>query len=151
MSSIMIGHAVRRYLAVPLSKEEVDERLQKVAVMVGAVEDRELVVKEEAKKAKEGLDKMREEIGGLSKEARERSQYRDVKCVWRADYTRGEARLERTDTGHVVETRGLTEAEMQTRLPVFENPDAMGDGDEPPPMATPKSPRARRKGDEART
>jgi hypothetical protein len=44
-------------------------------------------------------------------------ELREVVCTWLADYASGTIACVRDDTGEVVETRPLTDAERQTALP----------------------------------
>lgn len=139
----MIGHHVRRLLAVALTPDEVRERLEKAAVLVGEIGEREEAQKAEAKAAKDRIASMGVELSQLAREARDREALRDVQCVWEADYGRAVATLIRTDTGEAIETRGLTTEEMQVQIPapVMSSDDLVESTDA---RVSPPSPRRRR-------
>ena len=137
----MIGHHVRRLLAVALTPDEVRERLEKSAVLVGEIEEREEAQKADAKAAKDKIAGMAVELTQLAREARDREAMRDVQCVWEADYGRGVATLIRTDTGEAIETRGLTTEEMQIQIP----PTNVGEDEAREPKPSPR----RRKSEDA--
>lgn len=143
----MIGHSVKRHLPVPLTPEEVRERLEQSAVMIGEIEKQEIDAKAKAKADKEAIETLRAQLSQLSREARDREAFKDVTCRWEPHYDRGEAVLKRTDTGEVIDRRGLSEQELQTHLPVFE-PSGESEPiveitDLPPVTQLPSSPRRR--------
>ena len=144
----MIGHSVKRHLPVPLTPEEVRERLEQSAVMIGEIEKQEVDAKARAKADKEAIETLRAQLSQLSREARDREAFRDVSCRWEAHYDRGEALLKRTDTDEVIDRRGLSEQELQTHLPVFEPSAVEAEPiveitDLPPVTQLPSSPRRR--------
>jgi len=105
-----------RSLPCPLTDREFEDRAMELAK---ALED---IARLEAEK-KESATDFAEQIKGRTADARAlrqvvktREEFRDVKCHWVRDYKQKELRLMRVDTQKQVDSRTMTEAELQEEL-----------------------------------
>lgn len=110
-----------RNLKCDLSREDVHSRAEQVAILVGELDDLETDRKDANDVAKKEIQTVQTTIGTLSRQVRERAEYRDVECWWHRDEPEKVMALVRKDTGEIVWSRPLTERELQVQLfPVTE-------------------------------
>ena len=90
------GQEEYRSLKCGLTAKEVDERAAELAEKVAKVELLEQRKKDEAKRLKDEIDEVSNEVLVLAKEVRDRAAYRNTRCRWeRNDHERtmsGDAR-----------------------------------------------------------
>lgn len=110
-----------RNLPVKLTESETLTRGEELARTVEQYKAEEAAEKDRAKKAKEGLLALRTRMETLSRVVDTRTEHRDIPCGWHYARATLTAQLVRRDTGEVVETRPMTQAERQERLPGFED------------------------------
>ena len=105
-----------RNLKCDLRKDEVNSRGEQVAILVGESADLEQARKDANDTAKKENQRCESSITRLSRQVRERAEWRDVECAWERDDADQTMRLVRTDTGEVVWHRPLTSDEKQIRM-----------------------------------
>lgn len=110
-----------RNLPVKLTESETLTRGEELARTVEQYKAEEAAEKDRAKKAKEGLLALRTRMETLSRVVDTRTEHRDIPCGWHYARATLTAQLVRRDTGEVVETRPMTQAERQERLPGLED------------------------------
>lgn len=117
-----------RELKVPLKREEVEERAERAAHLIGVRDLREDEIKEDMKRQKSALATIDGEIRSLSNQVRDKVAYRDVPCERQFHYDTGVVKEIRCDTGEVTFERPMTDAEKQRDL--FDGSKAAGDLDD---------------------
>lgn len=105
-----------RKLAVALTEDEnvrYGERMGRMVGELGAVQDKKKTTTAELGSHEKLLQS---QISDLGMVLREGEELRDVECNEVFDYDKGECRIYRNDSGHLVDTRPLTREERQTRM-----------------------------------
>lgn len=105
-----------RTVYVKLSPSEQRERAMQAAELLRRHDEAEAHQKLQAKLLKQEVEKHAAALRKAALAAREGTELQEVTCTWVPDYATGIARLLRDDTGAVVETRSLTQAERQTSM-----------------------------------
>lgn len=107
---------VNKQLPCKLSDKEFKERATELAEVGIGIEELEAL-----KKA--AMKNFSEQIGGkvarerqLQTIVQDREELREVRCKWLRDYKAKEIQLQRLDTNEIVDTRTMTELELQTEL-----------------------------------
>jgi hypothetical protein len=103
-------------LKVILKAAEIADRADRAAQLLEERDGMEEQLKAQVKHVKSIIDEKDARLRKLSNEVRTRSTYTDVKCERRLDFAKGILECVRTDTGEVLESRRLNDAEMQMEL-----------------------------------
>lgn len=105
-----------RQLPVRLTTAELEERGWSLAEERKKQRSLESAKKAAADDFKERLEANGEEIDRLAGIVHSKCEYRPVQCHEKRDYKRGVIEIVRRDTGEIVETRVMTDAERQREL-----------------------------------
>lgn len=106
---------ITRKLKCDLSEQEVRERADKLAMLVGEKDSLEDSRKVDSKRRKE-IDQLGATMCRLGIEISTRSEFRNVECVEERDWDDKTVSLVRKDTGEVVESRKMRPDELQGEL-----------------------------------
>lgn len=104
-------------LKVTLTPHEIAVRADRAANLVSLVQEKDEERKAANKHAQGEIDQLTAELSQLSNEVRTRATYKQVECERRFVYADGVMRETRLDTFDLLNTRKLTEHEMQPDLP----------------------------------
>ncbi|MFA6605102.1 MAG: hypothetical protein WCS88_03850 [Patescibacteria group bacterium] len=115
--------AIYRTLPVPLTAEEIKQHSEELVAELGNVDRLTDEKKSIASSIGERVKEAQAKVTRLAYEIRTKSARRPVECEWRFEYGRGVASLHRADTGEIVETRPMTEGEMNGTLPLEDEDD----------------------------
>lgn len=107
---------ITRLVKCLLTVSEITERGRSLAKAEGHYADVESEKDAVTKQFKRDLDSIGGRIGQLSAAIRDEAEMRDVECLWENDFVSMTKRLRRTDTGDIVETAVMSEAERQGSL-----------------------------------
>ncbi len=105
-----------RDLTCALTREEVEERAQEAAALVERRDQKEADFKEQAKRWKNEISQLDVEHRIVSSEVRSKSTVRPVECERVFDYAAGLVIETRTDTGEVINSRKMADADRQKDL-----------------------------------
>lgn len=118
-----------RYLRCDLTDEEFRD---KAAALTHAIDDLHNI-EEEGKAIKSDLksraDKAAAEVAGLNNIVRNRYEMRFIRCTVTQDFDAGRVRVERGDTGAVIEDRDMKLAERQRQSELFPDETQAPEGD----------------------
>jgi len=103
-------------LKCTLTAQEVAARADRAASLVAMIEEKDNERKAASKHAQGEIDQLTAELMQLSGEVRTRATYRNVECERRFVYTEGMVRETRLDSFDLLNTRKMTEREMQLDL-----------------------------------
>jgi len=118
-----MSETVTRPLLCKLTDAELRERGDQIA----AAELRADVLKAERKRLNAAIREQTDLRAMLAKVIDDRAETREVTCEWRPDYKRKQWGLYRGDSGEQLpESREMTEADMQERLPFGDAPKGKG-------------------------
>lgn len=105
-----------RDLTCALTREEVEERAQEAASLIERRDQKEADFKEQAKRWKNEIRQLDVEHRLVSSEVRSRTTVRNVECERVFDYAAGLVIETRSDTGEVINSRKMADAERQKDL-----------------------------------
>jgi DNA polymerase II small subunit/DNA polymerase delta subunit B len=105
-----------RDLPVRLTREELEARGQMLALKVDERAEIEVEAKAEAAEYKAQMGDTDKEIRRLSRIVRDKSEPRPVECFEHLNFAGNEVQIVRRDTGEVVDTRAMTDADRQRNL-----------------------------------
>lgn len=111
-------------LKCPLSPDEVAKRADRSANLYARIGEKKDEAKAAAKHAKSEIEQLEAELRQLSGEVASRATYRSVECERRYVFAEGVMREQRLDTGDLINSRRMTEAERQLHLPLDDDDDA---------------------------
>lgn len=114
------SRTVREARSLPhrLSTEEKLVRAQQLSAAVRENYDIEAEKKCANAEFKERLEEVGSRISKLSRVVADGVEYRETEVEVFFDYDLGMVRFTRTDTGEVIESRGMTPSERQTRMEI---------------------------------
>lgn len=104
-------------LGCELTREEQLQKGTEMALLLQRLEETESEAKSVADGYKRDIKKLERTIGDRAEEVRTGIEHRLVECTERGRFREGLVDVIRTDTGEVVRTRPMTEAEKQQPLP----------------------------------
>jgi hypothetical protein len=105
-----------KILPVKLTKDELREKGEKLAELIGQAEALKTEAKDRAKDYRDQLEILSEETGHLASIVRAKAEDRDVECRVEKNFDRGVVETFRNDTGETVSTETLTEEERQEAI-----------------------------------
>jgi hypothetical protein len=126
-----IAHSLRCQLA----PEEIADRADRAAHKVADIAGKEAELKAVSTHHKGVIETVKAELSLLSKEVRDKSEYRTVECEQQFDFNEGKFREIRLDTGEIIHERKLLESEKQMELS-FDEPDEHDPNKKPKPGAS---------------
>lgn len=108
----------QRNLRVPLTQEEIAERAQRAAHLLGERDHKDEELKAASKQAKAQIAEVEAEMRRVSGEIRDGATYKEVACERRHIYKTGVIQEVRTDTAPhtVIAERAMTDRERQLDL-----------------------------------
>ncbi len=106
----------QRNLRVPLTVQEVTERAQRAAHLLGERDHKDEEQKAATKHAKAQIAEVEAELRRVSGEIRDGATYKEVGCERRHNYRLGAITEVRTDTDEVLAERAMTDRERQMDL-----------------------------------
>lgn len=110
--------SVTRELACKLNEAELLERGELMAGCESKIE----TLKAERRRLNAAIREQSDQRSDLGEMIETKSETRDVPCRYQPDYKRKLWSLQRDDTKEEVETREMTEADLQTRLEIGDSP-----------------------------
>ena len=116
LPSLEQGPKIVRALPCVLQPSEVDDLARQNAATVSEYTLVEVHKKDVTAKLTGQMKRLREEMDRLAECVTTGFQKRPVDCYWRFHRSRGQAELVRTDTMEIVESREMTEKELQISL-----------------------------------
>ena len=103
-------------LKCTLSQQEVAQRADRAANLVVLITDKDEDRKAANKHAQGEIDQLTSELSQLSNEVRTKATYRNVECERRFVYSEQKVREDAARRLHLLNTRAMTEREMQLEL-----------------------------------
>ena len=103
-------------LPCTLTDDEWELKAQEAAQLVADLEQQRSEAKEAKKRLKAQEDELAEKVIAISREVRERREYRSIECYEQNEVERKTVVTIRTDTGEVVHSRGMSEMEVRDCL-----------------------------------
>lgn len=123
MSTTKPAKIKTRSLPVPLTEDELRLKAQEMATaerLLGEAERKEDAEAELWKGKKKALENetgdARARLSLIGRVVREKREFRDIEIVEEPNHATKTVDTVRTDTGEIIETRGMTESEMQRSL-----------------------------------
>ena len=118
-----------RKLRVILTREEIEERADRAAHLLGERDAKEELAKAAQKHAKSEIEEIEAQMRRISGEVRDKSTYREIKCERRFDFESKKVIEFRLDTDEEIERRDMTAEELQMGLDFDGAPDDKPDPD----------------------